>query len=490
MAWRGRCDRGVAMRTPNLVHALFVVPLLHGACAVETESGEPEDVPVEELAPDEPVLETARILTDDGERDVAIQRVDGRILIDGDIEVSEHELEAARVDRNARGGITALSTRRWPGGVVPFVIDPSLPNPQRVNDAIAHWQLVTPVRFVARTNQTDFVRFAPGTGCSSPVGRQGGAQTITLDTGCGRGATIHEIGHAVGSWHEQSRTDRDAYVTVHSECIQDGKAYNFSKFSDGANVGPYDYRSIMHYSRFAFSNGCETLTPSYPNTNIGQQAGLSAGDVLTVHRILYGSRPGVDVVHADYDGDGKIDIATKDDTGAWRVDYSNNGYGVFDLNALQYGFANANPVPADYDGDGKADLAIKGDDGAWFIDYSGDTYDGWDLMLYGYGGTDVVTVPADYDGDGKDDIAIKSNAGYWYIDYAANGFGSWNVIVGGYGGADAVPVPADYDGDGKADLSVKNGAGYWHIDYANGGFGAWNLVVGGYGARSTRSRIS
>lgn len=73
--------------------------------------------------------------------------------------------------------------RYWPGGVVPYVIDTSLPSNNRVTEAIAHWQAKTAITFVPRTNQVDYIHFRASNGCSSPIGQQGGRQYINLDTG-------------------------------------------------------------------------------------------------------------------------------------------------------------------------------------------------------------------------------------------------------------------------------------------------------------------
>ena len=84
----------------------------------------------------------------------------------------------------------------------------------RVKSAIAHWQAHTPFRFSVRTNQPDYISFEQLDGCWSRVGRQGGKQWHRWELGCGLGAAIHEIGHAIGLWHEQSRSDRDNFIEI------------------------------------------------------------------------------------------------------------------------------------------------------------------------------------------------------------------------------------------------------------------------------------
>jgi hypothetical protein len=222
--------------------------------------------------------------------------IDGQAVFEGDMifgpadqfeSADQPQSASERASSILKGiGITGVGYR-WPGGVIPFRIASNFPNQARVTNAIAHWQQNTFIRFVPRTNELNFVTFQPGNGCSSWVGMIGGEQAITLAAGCSTGNAIHEIGHAVGLWHEQSREDRNNFVQIVSSNIQPNALHNFNQqITDGDDIGPYDYGSIMHYDAFAFAidPAKQTIISSKP---IGQRKALSIGDILAVST-MYG----------------------------------------------------------------------------------------------------------------------------------------------------------------------------------------------------------
>lgn len=180
---------------------------------------------------------------------------------------------------------------RWPGGLVPYTVVQALRTV--VNQAIAHFQTNTRIRFVERTAANaaqfpNFVAFEQQDGCWSQVGMRGGRQVISLGAGCETtGIAVHEICHALGLWHEQSREDRDQNVRIVWANIEPGREHNFNQqITDGDDIGGYDFGSVMHYGRRAFSrNNQDTIVP-LGGQAIGQRNGLSAGDIAAI-RAMY-----------------------------------------------------------------------------------------------------------------------------------------------------------------------------------------------------------
>lgn len=217
--------------------------------------------------------------------------------------VFEGDVLVARPTSNTatptRGLAVAPMGQLWPGGVIPYDIATGMSAAlqQVVYDAIRHWQARSNIRFVPRNvhNQAqyrDFVRFtASSFGCASYIGRQGWMQEIYLNSSCSTGNIIHEIGHAVGLYHEHTRADRDQYVRIMEQNIRPDRLYNFQSLNTSAvrPLGGYDLDSVMHYGAYFFSrNGQPTIMPHDGNLHrIGQRHGLSQGDLSAV-AALYG----------------------------------------------------------------------------------------------------------------------------------------------------------------------------------------------------------
>ena len=118
-------------------------------------------------------------------------------------------------------------------------------------------------------SDTNYVTIRDGDKCSSPVGMIGGQQWVTLNQNVKKSCyfkdTIqHEFIHALGFDHVHSRPDRDQYVRIHYDNVEDGEDnINFERLPASwltFNV-EYDAKSYMHYSPKAFSINCHyTIT--------------------------------------------------------------------------------------------------------------------------------------------------------------------------------------------------------------------------------------
>lgn len=225
-----------------------------------------------------------------GSRTLVYEQINGYAVVEGDIiigKVNDLEHQGAVITPKVGGS-------RWAHGVIAFEVSENLPfmNKLAIYQAIDHWQKHSKLEFVElnstnRYEYRDYISFipAPGTTCSSYVGRKGGKQEINLAPRCTTMNTVHELGHALGMWHEQSRADRNSFVKIVWENIDEDHKYNFDQqLTAGKDFGEYDYQSIMHYGAYAFSkNGQKTIITLVEGAEIGQRDRLSEKDIAAIN---------------------------------------------------------------------------------------------------------------------------------------------------------------------------------------------------------------
>lgn len=171
--------------------------------------------------------------------------------------------------------------------------------------AAMEWQAtVAGLTFIEGTGSGNYILVKSAGYNNSYVGMNGGAQDLNIYNWNYRFIISHEIGHALSLMHEQSRPDRDTYVTVSYENIENDKEFNYDIWPGTASHGSYDYGSVMHYGRCDFAIDGWVCSPNFTmhataagaaavdmtqaeaNAAMGQRDDLSPGDIAGV-RSLY-----------------------------------------------------------------------------------------------------------------------------------------------------------------------------------------------------------
>jgi hypothetical protein len=448
-------------------------------------------------------------------------------IFEGDIILGKVDAQGNLIKNDLQSQGIVRDGGRWSGGIIPFVINSNVTasGRQHINEAIAHWEQQTPINFVARTSQSNYVEFVRGSSdgaCSSAVGRVGGRQELKLtsDGDCSKGTLIHEIGHAVGLYHEQSREDRDSHVRILTANIITepiDRKPNFEKRVSGAtDIGAYDFTSIMHYGCTAFGkivNGVRqtTIVPIDPPpgvsctaagmNRIGQGIGLSQGDiyaVLSIYPIVKHPR-----FLEDVNGDSKKDVVAFGNDGVyvslstgssftapsrWVANYShNNG---------RWNVAKHLRLLGDINGDGKKDIVGFGDAGVYTSLSTGSSFGQLSFVVADLGynqGWRIENHPrflADVNGDGKQDIVGFANEGV-YVSLSTSTTtpsftpaSRWLEEFGVNQGWQVAKHPrflADMNGDGRQDVVGFGDAGVWTALSTGSGFGQASFVLAEFG---------
>jgi len=181
---------------------------------------------------------------------------------------------------------------RWPNGVVHYKFSPGYHFEAATLTAMRTIEAITCIKFREATADTkDYIIYQEkNDGCWSYVGFQHTShQPVNIGgQGCaGIGTIMHELGHALGLEHEQSRADRDKFVRINWQNIKKGEAAQFEKANNYGKVEVrYDYNSLMHYGPYAFtSNKKPTIVAVEEGHPIGERAMWAAGDIQQLNEM-------------------------------------------------------------------------------------------------------------------------------------------------------------------------------------------------------------
>jgi hypothetical protein len=217
-------------------------------------------------------------------------QIDDMLLLPEQMADDRQRTQANVIDYRQRLGA-------WDGGVIPYEIAGAFTPAERTRilDRFSVWQRVAPVRFVPRTTQSAYLNITrddatanQASACFSGVGQPRRGLTVRTNLGgnCANSnhTVAHELGHALGLFHEHQRSDRDNYVTIDLSNVRENARSNFNLSAALPLVGEYDFGSVMHYVRnaFAIDSSRPVIIPHAPfeewSTRMGTLPDPSAAD--------------------------------------------------------------------------------------------------------------------------------------------------------------------------------------------------------------------
>uniref|UniRef100_A0A3P8SCF0 Metalloendopeptidase n=1 Tax=Amphiprion percula TaxID=161767 RepID=A0A3P8SCF0_AMPPE len=194
-------------------------------------------------------------------------------------ESKSFELQSHKCSNSQRLKCSEMTVRTW--------------MTERAFIAFEHFHLKSCIDFKPRQTEKCYLSVRKNPGCYSYVSRIiKSGQVVSIGEQCDHlGIVEHEFLHVLGLYHEQSRYDRDDYITIMWKNIKDGTVTSFKKSTPTSSTtfnAPYDYLSLMHYGKNFFSKNMEntivTKLPQYQD-KIGQRMEMSPTDIYKLNHL-------------------------------------------------------------------------------------------------------------------------------------------------------------------------------------------------------------
>uniref|UniRef100_A0A8C5H4B2 Metalloendopeptidase n=1 Tax=Gouania willdenowi TaxID=441366 RepID=A0A8C5H4B2_GOUWI len=218
-----------------------------------------------------------------------VRSADEPLLIEGDIAL-DSEAERNADPCTSRG---CLWRKNTDGKVyIPYYITNHFSSREKsiITRGLESFSSFSCIRFrPSRSNDHEWLNIESQNGCWSYVGRRGGKQVVSLARrGCLYHGTVqHELLHALGFNHEQTRSDRDNHIKVLLQNVVSGMEHNFRKIATLNQGTSYDYNSVMQYHKYAFSKNNQPTMVPIPNANVsfGNAKEMSRTDIARLNTL-------------------------------------------------------------------------------------------------------------------------------------------------------------------------------------------------------------
>ncbi|WP_298539590.1 M12 family metallopeptidase [uncultured Aquimarina sp.] len=232
----------------------------------------------------------------------AEELTDGQYMIGGDMIVTPDQ-------ENDNKSYSSAGVGLWPNGVVKYMISQQFkdedakvrPHPfknydmkKMLEDAMSTWTTATGVSFVevdSSTPRREYIEILWGSSNSSVVGYNSPfPKKFKISDQAHQGVYLHELGHTLGLLHEQQRVDRDDYIIIHSDYINDSA---YEKFTANPildyHTPSLDFNSVMLYPSTEYRGDYNVKkTNGQPFTSGYATGVLSQGDINTVKAMYSG----------------------------------------------------------------------------------------------------------------------------------------------------------------------------------------------------------